>query len=68
MQAIDSHHSGVRVSAAMELAAAARVMIGRCTASRGLCKCTLYLKALSGECDWPAKVISQACHSGVTDQ
>lgn len=36
--------------------------------SSPLAASALYLEALRGECDWPAGVISQACHSGVTGQ
>lgn len=36
--------------------------------SSPLAASALYLEALGGECDWPAGVSSQACHSGVTGQ
>jgi hypothetical protein len=70
MQALDSRHlSRARVSAEG----------GICSSDQGrdwktqsqsspLAASALYLEALRGECDWPAGVISQACHSGVTGQ
>lgn len=70
MQAFDSRHlSRARVSAEGGICSRGQGHDWKIQSlSSPLAASALYLEALGGECDWPAGVISQACHSGVTGQ